>query len=143
MKFTLSRDKLLEVLQQVQSVVSTRTTLPILSNILIKAQKSGLSMTATDLDVGVQSSIESGNRADEAAPLFPARRFFQHRPQRVACQTDVRHRDRLEEHREAFAAASTMSKIVGLPEDDFRPCTEIRRVAARLRLKQAELEETD
>ena len=75
MKFTLSRDKLLEVLQQVQSVVSTRTTLPILSNILIKAQKTGLSMTATDLDVGVQSSIEAEIEQTGGTTL-PARRFF-------------------------------------------------------------------
>src|SRR5471032_856372 len=75
MKFTLSRDKLLEGLQQVQSVVSTRTTLPILSNILIKAQKNGLTMTATDLDVGVQCLIECEVEQVGGSTL-PAKRFF-------------------------------------------------------------------
>jgi len=34
MKFSVTKEKLLECLQQVQNVVSTRTTLPILSNVL-------------------------------------------------------------------------------------------------------------
>ncbi len=37
MKFSVTKEKLLECLQQVQNVVSTRTTLPILSNVLLQA----------------------------------------------------------------------------------------------------------
>src|SRR5207244_2359175 len=37
MKFTISKDDFLGALQQVQHVVSTRTTLPILSNVLLRA----------------------------------------------------------------------------------------------------------
>jgi hypothetical protein len=37
MKFSVSKDKLLEGLSTVQNVVSTRTTLPILSNVLLQA----------------------------------------------------------------------------------------------------------
>jgi len=37
MKFSVTKEKLLEALQQVQNVVSTRTTLPILSNVLLQA----------------------------------------------------------------------------------------------------------
>ena len=37
MKITVSKDQMLESLQQVQTVVSTRTTLPILSNVLLRA----------------------------------------------------------------------------------------------------------
>jgi len=39
MKFSATKEKLLEGLQQVQNVVSTRTTLPILSNVLLQAQR--------------------------------------------------------------------------------------------------------
>ena len=38
MKFSATKEKLLEGLQQVQNVVSTRTTLPILSNVLMRAE---------------------------------------------------------------------------------------------------------
>ena len=37
MKFSVTKENLLEGLQQVQNVVSTRTTLPILSNVLLQA----------------------------------------------------------------------------------------------------------
>ena len=53
MKFSVTKEKLLECLQQVQNVVSTRTTLPILSNVLLHANGNKISLTTTDLDVGV------------------------------------------------------------------------------------------
>src|SRR6266481_2512190 len=39
MKFSATKEKILEGLQQVQNVVSTRTTLPILSNVLLQAKE--------------------------------------------------------------------------------------------------------
>ena len=54
MKFSVTKEKLLEGLQQVQNVVSTRTTLPILSNVLLQANGSEVHLTTTDLDVGVR-----------------------------------------------------------------------------------------
>ncbi len=136
MKFTLSRDKLLEVLQQVQSVVSTRTTLPILSNILIKAQKSGLSMTATDLDVGVQSSIEAEIEQIGGTTL-PARRFFnivRELPANdVRIETDSK-------NTATIRSGQYVSKIVGLPEDEFPPLPKFDESRA-FTLKQSELKD--
>ena len=136
MKFTLSRDKLLEVLQHVQSVVSTRTTLPILSNILIKAQKSGLTMTATDLDVGVQSSIEA--EIDQAGgTTLPARRFFsivRELPSNdVRIETDSK-------NTATIRSGQYVSKIVGLPEDEFPPLPKFDESRA-FTLKQADLKD--
>ena len=59
MKFEIDRDAFLEGLQQVQHVVSTRTTLPILSNVLIEAEGDGLQLTTTDLDVGVSGRVKA------------------------------------------------------------------------------------
>jgi DNA polymerase III subunit beta len=56
MKFSVTKEKLLEGLQQVQNVVSTRTTLPILSNVLLQADGNEIHLTTTDLDVGVRGS---------------------------------------------------------------------------------------
>ena len=57
MKFTISKEEFLEGLQQVQHVVSNRTTLPILSNVLLEAEGDSLRLTTTDLDVGVTLSL--------------------------------------------------------------------------------------
>jgi DNA polymerase-3 subunit beta len=59
MKFSVSKEKLLEGLQTVQNVVSTRTTLPILSNVLLQADEGKLRFTTTDLDVGISGSVEA------------------------------------------------------------------------------------
>ncbi|MEA3164860.1 MAG: polymerase subunit beta, partial [Verrucomicrobiota bacterium] len=48
MKFSVSKDKLLEGLSTVQNVVSTRTTLPILSNVLLQASDREIRLTTTD-----------------------------------------------------------------------------------------------
>ena len=59
MKFSVSKDKLLEGLSTVQNVVSTRTTLPILSNVLLQASDGEIGLTTTDLDVGIRGSVEA------------------------------------------------------------------------------------
>src|SRR5258708_13021461 len=75
MKFSVTKEKLLEGLQQVQNVVSTRTTLPILSNVLLQANGTEVHLTTTDLDVGVRGSFEA--QVDKAgATTLPARRLF-------------------------------------------------------------------
>src|SRR5256885_16417931 len=75
MKFSATKEKLLEGLQQVQNVVSTRTTLPILSNVLLQAKGGEVHLTTTDLDVGVRGAFEASVEKDGATTL-PARRTF-------------------------------------------------------------------
>jgi len=51
MKFSVSRDQLLKSLNYCQGVIEKRSTLPILTNVLIEAKKSSIKITATDLDL--------------------------------------------------------------------------------------------
>lgn len=57
MNLTITKEQLLIGLQAVQNVVSTRTTLPILSNVLLRAEENCLELTATDLDVTVVCGV--------------------------------------------------------------------------------------
>ena len=75
MKFSVSKDKLLEGLSTVQNVVSTRTTLPILSNVLLQASEGEIRLTTTDLDVGIRGSVEAHVERTGGTTL-PARRLF-------------------------------------------------------------------
>ena len=59
MNLTITKEQILAGLQAVQNVVSTRTTLPILSNVLVRAEKDRVEFTATDLDVTVACSVEA------------------------------------------------------------------------------------
>ena len=53
MKLTIERGALLRSLTHVQGVVERRTTIPILSNVLIRAQDNALGLTATDMDIAI------------------------------------------------------------------------------------------
>jgi DNA polymerase-3 subunit beta len=57
MKFKTTKEILLKGIQTVQNVITTKTALPVLSNILIDAQGDSLKLTATDLDVGITCVI--------------------------------------------------------------------------------------
>jgi len=71
MQFTISKDVLLKGLGRVQGIVERKTTLPILSNVLIEAAEGELHLTATDLEVGMKSSyaaeVKSAGRVTVAA----------------------------------------------------------------------------
>jgi hypothetical protein len=55
MKFTISKAALQDLLNVVVSAVPAKSTLPILSHILIEADKEGLTFIATDLDISIRT----------------------------------------------------------------------------------------
>src|SRR5579859_6095865 len=57
MKITIERAALLRALGHVQSVVERRNTIPILSNVLLRAQEGTLSLSATDMDLEIVESV--------------------------------------------------------------------------------------
>jgi len=59
MKLSISRETLLKNLKHMQSVVEKRTSIPILSNVLIKAENNRLMTTATDNDMTVKGGAEA------------------------------------------------------------------------------------
>src|SRR2546428_7097051 len=76
MKVTVERAQLLKSLGHVHRVVERRNTIPILANVLIRADKSKLSLKATDLDLEVIDAV-----AAEVAPggstTVPAHMFYE------------------------------------------------------------------
>lgn len=58
MKFSVSKSKLSHYLQYILQVVPAKTTLPVLSNILIEALDNKLKISATDLDISMTVSLE-------------------------------------------------------------------------------------
>lgn len=74
MKIEVGKEVLLKGLQKVQNVISSKSTLPILSNILVEAQQSKLKLTATDLDIGI-SCVVSVDTQEPGIITIPAKRF--------------------------------------------------------------------
>ena len=76
MKFSLSREALLNPLQLVVGVVERRQTLPILSNVLLSLEGTRLSLTGTDLEVEILGSTEVVSSAAEAGEVTVSARKF-------------------------------------------------------------------
>src|SRR5256714_12521584 len=117
MKFSVAKEKLLDGLQQVQNVVSTRTTLPILSNVLLQAQGNEIHLTTTDLDVGVRGSCEA-DVEKEGATTLPARRLFNIVRELPSSEIQV---DVNGKNAASIRSGQSFFKILGLPEEEFPP----------------------
>jgi len=76
MKLTVSTAMLLEALRKVLSVVSTRSTIPVLANVLLVGRNGRLVLTTTDLEVCISTSIDATIER-EGETTLPAKRFGQ------------------------------------------------------------------
>ena len=115
MKLTVNRDALLDALTQVQSVVSTRSTIPVLSNVLLRAESGKLMLATTDLEVSVSTEVSAEvTRAGQTT--LPAKRFHavirELPPHEVELEVD-------EKNTASISCGTAFFKIMGLSADDF------------------------
>jgi len=75
MKFTIDRADLLRALNHVHSVVERRNTIPILANVMLRAEKDALSLTTTDMDLEIVESV-SAKVASAGATTVPAHTLY-------------------------------------------------------------------
>ena len=76
MKLTIERAALLKALGHVQSAVERRNTIPILSNVLLSAERGRLSFSATDLDMEIIDEAEA--RVEQAGQVTaPAHTLYE------------------------------------------------------------------
>lgn len=117
MNLTISKDQLINGLQAVQNIVSTRTTLPILSNVLLRAEGDRLEFTATDLDVTITSAVEAkvkkaGSSTVPVKKLFGIVRELTNAD--IELQVD-------EKNVCTIQSGASFYKINGLSADEFPP----------------------
>ncbi|MDQ8181299.1 DNA polymerase III subunit beta [Pelagicoccus sp. SDUM812005] len=74
MKFKIHRDHFSNGLQQVLNVVGSKATMPILSNVLIEAEGDTISLTTTNLDLGICARIKA-TVEEEGAVTLPVKRL--------------------------------------------------------------------
>jgi DNA polymerase-3 subunit beta len=75
MKLTIERAALLRALGHVQSVVERRNTIPILSNVLLRAEDGQLALSATDMDLEIVASV-AAHGARKGATTAPAHTLY-------------------------------------------------------------------
>lgn len=117
MKLKITKEAIIEGLQKVQSVVSPRTTLPILSNVLFKAEKKKLWLSATDLEVSVRTGVEAEVSKPGATTLH-ARRIFSIFRELPGAEIELETDDK---DVTAIKSGSSFFKCIGISEEDFPP----------------------
>jgi DNA polymerase-3 subunit beta len=117
MKLTIAKEQLIAGLQAVQNVVSTRTTLPILSNVLLRGEGTQLELTATDLDVTVSCSVVAEVKKGGASTV-PVKKLFGIVRELNGTEVDL---EVDEKHTCSLRAAASFYRINGLSADEFPP----------------------
>ena len=116
MKFTVTRNALLNELNLVQGVIEKKSTIPILSNILLEAAGEYLDITATDLDVTIRCGCpavvdEEGTTTISARRLFEIVRLL---PEKSELSLSLLENDWVE-----LRSGKSKYKIVALPKENF------------------------
>jgi DNA polymerase III subunit beta len=114
MRFTITRENLQHGLTSVAASVPTRTTLPVLSNILVEAEAGTVRMSGTDLDMAVSVQVpadveQAGSLTVPAKKLQELARELPEAPAKVQGKND---RLELECGRAKF-------RLNGMPRDEF------------------------
>ncbi len=115
MKVQCSKESFLNGIQQVQNIVAAKTTLPILSNVLIEAEKDALILTTTDLEIGIRCRFPA-KVAQEGTTTVPAKRLtniVRELPDKAI------HWETLESNVSAIRCGSSFFKIMGIAREEF------------------------
>jgi DNA polymerase-3 subunit beta len=117
MKLTIAKEQLLNGLQAVQNLVASRTTLPILSNVLLRAKEGTLELTATDLDVTVCCAVEATVQKVGASTV-PVKKLFGIARELGAAQLEI---EVDEKNGCKIKAGSSYYRMNGLAAEEFPP----------------------
>lgn len=74
MKFLAEKGTLLSGLQTISGAVATKSTLPILTNIILETNESSIKLVATDLEVSIETSVQADVQ-EEGSCTIPAKKF--------------------------------------------------------------------
>lgn len=117
MKFKITKDHFSNGLQQVLNVVATRSTMPILSNVLIEAEEGHISLTTTNLDLGIRCRIKA-DVSDTGSITLPVRKLatiVRELPQsEVFIETSDKNQAKI-------TSGGSLFKIMGISSEEFPP----------------------
>ena len=116
MELTFEKDNLLYALQVLQGVANGQKTLPILSNVLIRAEDSTIECIATDLEIGIKIKVD-GEVKEEGAITVSAKKLVE-----VVKALPVEKPIDLvttAAHSVEITCGTGVYKIIGMPDEEF------------------------
>jgi len=120
MKFVVSSIDLLNHLQALGRVISSKNTLPILDNFLFKLDGKTLEITASDLETTIVTRLELENTSGSGSIAIPAKlitdslREFPDQPLTFTINTDT--------YAVTISSENGQFSVVGQHGEDFRSC---------------------
>ena len=124
MELTIQRNDLIEGLQKSQSVAEKRSSMPVLSNVLLEARDQQLHLTATNLEVSFTGS-HPADIVKEGAVTIQARKFYEIVKELPFPEVRITEK---ENHWVNITSGSTEYNLVGLPADEFPQVTKYEEV---------------
>ena len=115
MEFTVNKVDLIRELSLSQGVVEKKTTIPILSNVLLEARDGQLRLTATDLELGIQCSCPAEVKKPGAGTI-PAKRLLDYARLLPEAGIQVKFS---ESHWAQLVCGRSKSRIAGMSRESF------------------------
>lgn len=117
MKFKINRDHFVNGLTQVLNVVGSKATMPILSNVLINAQQGSITLTTTNLDLGIRCSIKAEVQSPGAITL-PVRKLATIVRSLPNQEVQI---DASSGNQAKITSGGSNFRLMGIGEDEFPP----------------------
>jgi len=132
MEFTVSKADLARELGLLQGVVEKKTTIPILSNVLLEARGDRLYLTATDLELGMRTSCPAKVKK-EGTGTIPARKFLDY--VRLLPDADIGVKFG-ENHWASLTCGRSKTRIAGMSRESFPELPPMPEAVAQIPVKQ-------
>jgi DNA polymerase-3 subunit beta len=120
MKFKINRDHFAYGLAQVLNVVGSKATMPILSNVLIEAEKDQVSLTTTNLDLGIRCKITAEVK-EAGAVTLPVKRLANIVRELPNIDVSI---DASPNHQVKLSSGGSNFRIMGIGKEEFPPLPE-------------------
>ncbi|MBI1791282.1 MAG: DNA polymerase III subunit beta, partial [Acidobacteria bacterium] len=115
MEFTVNKADLVRELNLSQGVVEKKTTIPILSNVLLEVKDGGLTLTTTDLELGIRCWCPAKVKK-EGAGTVPAKRFLDYVRLLPDAEITVKF---LENHWASINCGRSRTRMAGMSRESF------------------------
>jgi len=116
MKFSVSKERILEELQNLQGIVEKRNTMPILANVLLNVAETEVEMTGTDLEVGMKTHFAA--KIEETGTVTVSGKKLFEIVKSLPDGQDVHFKENNDLMMEVTAGESEF-KVLCLPKEDY------------------------
>jgi DNA polymerase-3 subunit beta len=131
MEFTVSKADLVRELNLSQGVVEKKATIPILSNILLEAREDRLTLTATDLELGIRCTTAAKVKSPGTGTI-PAKRLLDYVRLLPDSEVQIKFSDT---HWASLTCGRSRSRIAGMSRESYPELPEMPESVIEISLK--------